>query len=365
MSAAPHTLVVNAGSSNLKWTWFDSAGRGDCRSVAWADEMPEARRAQFAEWLASQPEPDAVGHRVVHGGASLRHAVRLTPAVRQALDELAGLAPLHQATSLALIDAVADRWPGCPQVLAFDTAFHATLPAAAALYALPAAWTRRWALQRYGFHGLSVESAVQRTSALSGQRPERLIVCHLGSGCSVTAVRDGISIDTSMGLTPLEGLVMGTRAGSIDPGLLLYLLEHGGFETAQLRHTLEHESGLLGISGLCADLGLIEQAADAGNAACGLAVEHFHWCLRRAIGAMTGVLGGVDALAFTGGIGEHRPRVREAAAQAVPGCALEPIANRAGVPDSCISAPDSRVAVFVIEAREDRVIRAQLAAVLA
>ncbi len=244
-------LAVNAGSSSLKLTLLD----GDDRTLA-ARELPAPRalvepgalRAALDDGFA---DADVVGHRVVHGGRRFRGGVVIDAEVESALRDLVDLAPLHQPKSLAALDAVCAALPGVPAVACFDTAFHATLPDAAATYALPAAWRERWDLRRYGFHGLSHAWVARRAAAMLDRPQEglRVVSCHLGAGASLCAIGGGRSVDTTMGFTPLEGLVMATRSGSVDPGLVLWLLEHTGLAEADLADALEHESGLVGLAG--------------------------------------------------------------------------------------------------------------------
>ncbi|GAC1400276.1 MAG: hypothetical protein NVSMB65_18130 [Chloroflexota bacterium] len=242
---------------------------------------------------------------------------------------------------------------------AFDTAFHTTIPASAALYAVPADWTRRWGLRRFGFHGLSVSYAVRRSGELLGTVPRRLVVCHLGAGCSVTAVAEGRSVDTSMGFTPLEGVMMATRSGSLDPGLLLYLLRHG-VPADELDHALSERAGLLGVSGIAGDLRAVLAAADAGGDGAQaeqarLAYAMFIHRLVRVVGALAAVLGGLDALVLTGGIGEHSARVRGdlAGALAYLGVRLDAGRNSSAGGDMEITAGGAPVRTLVIVARED------------
>ena len=350
-------LVLNAGSSSLKWSVLDAAT--DLVEVqgadSWAEHDPGRHAAAVRAVLQRLPAVDAVGHRVVHGGATFREAVVVDAGVRTAIAELAALAPLHNPAALAGIDAVAEAWPALPQVAAFDTAFHATIPEAAALYPVPWDWTRRFGLRRFGFHGLSVMYAVGRAQGLLGEVPRRLVVCHLGAGCSVTAVLEGQSVDTSMGFTPLEGVMMATRSGSLDPGLLLYLLQHQGVSVADLDDALNDRSGLLGVWGVAGDLRAVLAAVDGGDERARLAYAMFIHGLVRMVGAMVAVLGGVDALIFTGGIGEHSPRVRRevAMAFAYAGLKLDEPSNEAPVGDADVAASDSSVRVLVIAARED------------
>jgi acetate kinase len=260
--------------------------------------------------------------------------------------------------ALGAIDAVLAQAPNVPQLAAFDSAFHATLSPAAAGYALPFDWTERWGLRRFGFHGLSVEHATRRAEEVTGRVVPRLVVFHAGNGCSVTAVAQGRSIDTTMGFTALEGLVMGTRSGSVDPGLLLHLQLERGVAPAELLDTLTNRSGLLGVSGVSADLRDVLHAADAGSPRATLAYELFIRAAKRAIGAMIAVLGGLDVLVFTGGIGEHIGRVRRdvTAGLAYAGLTLDEEKNQSSVPDGDIAARESPARILVIQAREDLVI---------
>jgi acetate kinase len=365
-------LVLNAGSSSLKWSLLDAATE---ELEAEGNEPwqggPEVARAALAR-LRRLPSPRAIGHRLVHGGLRLRQAVRLDAAVRRTLAAFVEIDPLHTGRSLELADAAAAAFPGLPQVAAFDTTFHRTLPDAAAVYPVPYRWTRVWGLRRLGFHGLSVAWAVRRAREIVGELPERLIVCHLGSGCSLTAVSAGRSVDTTMGLTPLEGVMMGTRSGSVDPGLLLWVQHDQGYDWSVVEDELSYHSGLLGVSGVSADLRQVLAAADAGRRRARLAYEIFIQSLRRAAGAMLGVLGGVDGIVFTGGIGEGSARVRRDMAPALAGAglALDEAKNEAGIGaggeggDALISAPGSPVRALVITAREDLSVLAEVRQVL-
>lgn len=349
-------LVLNTGSSSLKW-----AVLGEREELLGTDSAPwlgtddAARTDQIRSALSGAPRFDVVGHRVVHGGARFRETVWLDAEVRTALSELTHLAPEHLPASLLGIDAVTAGFPGVRQALAFDTSFHATLPEAARTYGLPFEWTERFGLYRFGFHGLSVAYSVERARELLGRDPGRLIVCHLGSGCSLTAVENGRSVDTSMGFSPLEGVVMATRPGSLDPGLVLFLAERSGLGIPELKETLAHGSGLLGVSGVSSDLREVLRAADLGSARAKLAYDLFVLSIRRALGAMTAVLGGVDTVVFTGGIGENSPRVRTDTARCLEfsGLLLDEAANRAPSGDTLVSTPTSKVALLVVQARED------------
>jgi acetate kinase len=266
-------LVVNAGSTSLKLSVVDEQGD----SVA-VDELEGA---------------DAVGHRVVHGGARFRDPVVVDDDVVAAISELSAHAPQHNAPALRAIEEAKRALPDVPHVAVFDTAFHATIGSEAATYALPAPWRAEWGIRRYGFHGLAVQSIAER------MRAKRLVVCHLGGGCSVTAVFDGRSVDTTMGFSPLEGVPMATRSGSVDPGALLYLLRERGLSVDSLDRALEHESGLAALGGL--------------DDALGFAV--FTYRVAQAAAAMAVALGGLDTLAFSGGVGENRSDVRAAIAE--------------------------------------------------
>jgi acetate kinase len=355
-------LVLNAGSSTLKWTLLDGEGATtlDAGTEEWAATDLQGRGAQVRATLRRIARADAVGHRVVHGGTRFTASTVIDEKVRDELELLAALDELHMRPALAGIDAVVAEWPTVRQVAAFDTAFHAGLPAAAATYPLPYAWSEQWGLRRFGFHGLSVQHALAQATRLLGRTPARLIVCHLGSGCSITAVAGGRSLDTTMGFTPLDGVMMATRSGSLDPGLLLFLQARAGVGLDELRDALANRSGLLGVSGVSADLRKVLAAADGGSARARLAYDCFIWTLRRAVGAMAGVLDGVDAIVFTGGIGENSARVRGdvAAALGFAGLRLRPDSSGAG--DRLISERASPIAALLVQAREDLVILAEV-----
>lgn len=379
------TLVCNAGSSSLKFSLFEVEGElllaeggidwstTPTRLVVHCPGQPERREeltlqyhaeaiARILEALQAGPAaplrtPDdvqAVGHRVVHGGERYTTAVRITPEVKQAIDALAELAPLHNPASLDGIKAVEQVLPRVPQVAVFDTAFHATLSEAARTYPVPPQWRREWGVRRYGFHGLSHAYCATRAAELLGRQDLRLIIAHLGNGASVSAVRHGSCVDTSMGFTPLEGLMMGTRSGSIDPGILIYVLRQRGMDADQLDHALNYASGLLGVSGVSSDmrqvLAAMPQQADAR-----LAVDVYVHRIRQTIGAMAATLGGVDALVFTAGVGEHAAVIRERVCENLGylGLALDRAANEACQPDADIALPTSPGRILVIATRED------------
>jgi acetate kinase len=294
---------------------------------------------------------DAVGHRIVHGGERFHGPVRIDAGVREALEELTELAPLHQPKSLSALDGVSSALPGTPAVACFDTAFHATLPEAAFTYALPRELRERWSVRRYGFHGLSHAWVARRAAEMTSGRANRVVSCHLGAGASLCAIADGASVDTTMGFTPLEGLVMATRSGSVDPGLLLWLLEREALTERELAEALERRSGLLGLTG-SADMREILGRSDR-DAMLGLEVYVHH--LRAGIAAMAASLGGLDVLAFTGGVGEHAPQIRARALDGLRflGVGLDELANDVGGGDADVSADASAVATLVLSARED------------
>jgi acetate kinase len=312
-------------------------------------------------------DADAVGHRIVHGGARFRNAVVIDAGVEAALRGLVEVAPLHQSKSISALDAVSAILPDLPAVACFDTAFHATLPDAAATYALPLLWRECWQLRRYGFHGLSHAWVARRVPELLGRLPSglRVVSCHLGAGASLCAIAGGRSVDTTMGFTPLEGLVMATRSGSVDPGLLLWLLERTDLTESELAQALEHESGLLGLAGT-ADMREVLARTARGDPAAELALNVYLHRLCAGIGAMAASLGGLDALVFTGGVGENAAEIRDRAAGTLGflGVAVDQQSNRAVTGDGDISAPQAAVRTLVIRAREDVEIARQVRVVM-
>ncbi|HEY2957536.1 MAG TPA: acetate/propionate family kinase [Actinomycetota bacterium] len=359
-------LVVNAGSSSLKLRVLDQDD-----TVAASHDLPApgggADDAEVARTLAALRGIDAVGHRIVHGGAEFTGPVVLDRHIEQRLRALTDLAPLHQPKSLAALAAVSHALPGVPAVACFDTAFHAGIPAAAATYALPSEWRRRWDLRRFGFHGLSHAYASRRAAELLGRPPTglRLVTCHLGAGASLAAVRDGRSVDTTMGFTPLEGLVMATRSGSVDPGLLLWLEDHALMPPPDLAAALEHRSGLLGLAGT-ADMREVVAAAEDGDGDARLALDVYLHRLRAGVGAMAASLGGLDALVFTGGVGENAPTVRRLAVEGLGflGLRLDPDRNRSLEGDGEIGADGAASRLLLVAAREDLQIAGEVRQVL-
>jgi acetate kinase len=361
-------LVVNTGSSSLKHALVDTAGetilaRGEQRWEPDDDAGRHAAALRGALAGAGGGEAEAVGHRVVHGGASFDGPARVDDGVRAAIGALAPLAPLHTRAALEGIDAATAALPGLPQVACFDTAFHRTLPAEAATYALPREWSERFALRRYGFHGLNVQwCAEQAVRILGAPGCQRLVVCHLGSGCSVSAVLDGRSVDTTMGFTPLDGVPMATRSGSLDPGLLLHLLADG-ISPDELADALNHRSGLLGLCGL-AGCSEVERAASAGDERAQLAFDVFVRGVSGAVAAMTTSLRGLDALVFSAGAGEHSARLRSAVCARLSQLGVVLDERRNARHAERVTADDARVAVLVVPAGEEIVIARETARVL-
>ena len=359
-------LVVNAGSSSLKLRVLDPGG-----SIVTSFDLPVVRGqgdvAAMAKTVRGVGEIDAVGHRIVHGGRVFRGPVLIDPTVEARLRALTDLAPLHQPKSLAALDAVSEVLSDVPAVACFDTAFHAEMPAASATYAIPAEWRERWGVRRYGFHGLSHAYAGRRAAEMLGRPQEglRVVTCHLGAGASLCAVLDGRSVDTTMGFTPLEGLVMATRSGNVDPGLVLWLLQHTELRHEELADALEYRSGLQALAGT-SDMRHVLEAAVEGNADARLALEVYIHRLRAGVASMAAAMGGMDVLVFTGGVGERAPAVRELAAEGLGflGIGVDSDANEASGSDRDISAAEARVRSLVVEAREDLEIAREVRSVL-
>jgi acetate kinase len=359
-------LVVNAGSSSLK---IRVLGHAD--EVLYTEDLSAERgvfvRAELERVLASiEPLFDAVGHRIVHGGTQFTGPTLLTQQVEDSLRELTRLAPLHQAASLAAVDVVRRAVGSAPEVACFDTAFHASLPPEASTYAVPADWRDRLGVRRFGFHGLSHAYATRRAAAVLDRPVEdlRIASCHLGSGASVTAILHGRSVDTTMGFTPLEGLVMATRSGSIDPGLVLWLLQQPGFEVDGVLRALESESGLQALAGT-PDMAEVEKRAQGDDTDARLALGVYAHRVKTAIAAMAASMDGIDALTFTGGVGEHAVGVRRLVASGLGflGVQIEEHLNDSAEPDMDISAGGS-IPVLVLRAREDVQIAADVRGVL-
>jgi acetate kinase len=360
-------LVVNPGSSSLKLSVLDASDE----LVAERDAPSRdgaAQREALEAFLAAEAAPDACGVRVVHGGREFRSSVRLDQGALRRLEAVAELAPLHNPPAIGAARTLIERWAETPVVACFDTAFHASLPEAAAVYAVPWRWTDEWGVRRYGFHGLSHAYASRRAAELLGVPLGglRIVSCHLGAGASLAAVQGGRSVDTTMGFTPLEGLVMATRAGSLDPGAVLWVQRHGGLSPSEVERQLDRESGVLGLSGLSGDMREVEGAAEGGHERARLALDVYGHRLRGAIAAMAAAMGGVDALAFTGGVGEGSAAVRRSACGGLGflGVRLDEGRNRGRRGDTVVSAPGSAVAVVVVRAREDLEIAREVRRVL-
>jgi acetate kinase len=370
-------LALNSGSSSLKFGLYRVGAAashcllsGEAENIGEATALFHAEDGQGCELLretqavpdgraalvrvirllggGAHPAPQAIGHRIVHGGPALRAHCLIDTQVLQQLQACTGFAPLHTPAALAVIRQAGESFPGLPQVACLDTCFHARMPPEASTLALPRA-LREAGLRRYGFHGLSCESIVRQFGTAV---PRRLIIAHLGNGASITAVQDGISIDTSMGLTPTGGLIMGTRSGDLDPGVLLHLMRERSWGHAAIEVLVDHQSGLLGISGLSSDMRTLHAAAGS-NPQAALAITMFCQAAAKTIGAMATVLGGVDALVFTGGIGEHDAEVRAAIGTRLScfGIELDAALNRQHC--GAISTAASRGVVRVITSQED------------
>ncbi|MCC6442986.1 MAG: acetate kinase [Armatimonadetes bacterium] len=394
-------LVINSGSSSLKYQMFDMAreqlmAKGEVQRVGISGSEPATLTQQVPGRdpykiaadipdhkialklaIATLTDPDqgvlaelseigAVGHRVVHGGEAFTHSARIDDRVVRAIQECAGLAPLHNPPNLSGIEACEQIMPDVPQVAVFDTAFHSTLPRHAYLYAIPYEWYEKFRARRYGFHGTSHAYVSQRAAALMGEGDLKIVTCHLGNGSSVAAVDGGRSMDTSMGLTPVEGLVMGTRCGDLDPALVVFLTRWLNADIDQIDQWLNKKSGLLGLSGVGSDMRDILQAASEGCERAEIALEVFCYRVRKYIGAYAAAMGGLDAVVFTAGIGEHSPPVRARACEGLGflGVAIDPKKNSAGRGERDISAEGARVRTFVVPTNEELVIARETLAIV-
>lgn len=361
-------LVVNPGSSSLKLAVVEDA----VRVVDERDEdaaSPGDVADRVADYAHGVRHEEAAAVRIVHGGPDFAHGVVVDDDVLARLDGLTDLAPLHNPVGLAAVRSLRRERPDLPVVACFDTGFHATLPDAAAIYAVPREWTERFGIRRYGFHGLNHAYVARRAAELAG-RPEvelRTVTCHLGSGASLAAVAGGRSVDTTMGFTPLEGLVMSTRSGTVDPGAVTRLVSRFGLDAEQVERALEEESGLLGLSGRTGDMKEILEAAAAGDDRARLARDVYVHRLRGAVAAMSASLGGVDVLVFTGGVGERSAEIRDRACRSLTqlGVQLDPGRNAdPGDGDVELTNREGAVRVFRIAAREDLEMARQVEALL-
>lgn len=357
-----HLLILNAGSSSLKASVLD-----DADALLFDEELPpvsgDVLVSELRSLLERAPLLDAVAHRVVHGGAQYRQAIRLDADADGQLAALRDLAPLHNPRAVAVIEAIAELRPELAQFACFDTTFHLTMSSDATTYALPHEWVARWGIRRYGFHGLSHAWATRRAAALLDQPLEnlRIVSAHIGSGASLAAVASGKSIDTTMGFTPLEGLVMATRSGTIDPGLVLWLQRDGGLDVSDLEKGLEHDAGLLGMAGT-ADLREVISRVDTGDERARLAYGVYVHRMLQEFGSMIASLQGVDAIVFTGGAGEGSARLRTDVCGRLGylGVGLDELTNAKSAGDAIVSRAGSQVAIAVVRAREDLEIARQV-----
>ena len=393
-------LVLNCGSSSVKYKLIESSDKkvlaeGGVEKIGLPDSflkfklpdgsketivvnMPDHKEAvkQVLNVLtdpqkgviASFDEIGAVGHRVVHGMEYFNKSVVITPEVIEKVKECYPVAPLHNPANVTGIEAVSDIMPGVPQVAVFDTAFHQTMPAKAYMYALPYSDYEQYGVRRYGFHGTSHRYVSRRACEFLGlpYDKQRIITCHIGNGASITAIEDGKSVDTSMGLTPTEGLMMGTRVGDVDPGALVYLMQCRGLDAAGLQKVINKESGVLGVSGISNDMRDIEGGIAAGNERARLAMDMYEYRILKYIGAYTAVLGGVDVIVFTGGVGENQTATREAICRklAFMGITFNAEANKVRGEEIEISGKDSKVHVVVIPTDEEMMIAEDTAALV-
>ena len=373
----PATLCLNGGSSSLKFAvynisdsaeelafsgaieaigaeggkiWLRAGNKTIVEKNVTCSDYAEAIKAMFALEEQGVKDLAAVGHRIVHGGSRFTAPQRITAELKVALKELVPFAPLHLPSQIAMIEAVFAHYPSLPQVVCFDTAFHSGMPEEASRFAIPEKFWQQ-GIKRYGFHGLSYEFVVSKLGRDLGQRS---IIAHLGNGASMVALKDGASVDTSMGLTPTGGFMMGTRSGDLDPGVLLYLINKG-YSAAQVEKIFNHQSGLLGVSGGTSEMRILLEKR-ATDAAAAMAVEMFCYQIRKYVGAFAAVLGGLDTLVFTGGIGEHAPAIRAEVCAGLEylGISLDTAANNHNA--DLISSADSRCVVRMVKTDEDLMI---------
>jgi acetate kinase len=362
-------LALNTGSSSVKYQLIDTAGgQALARGVVECAGGPDEAIADLLRRVAAQGPIHGAGHRVVHGGERFRASVLIDAEVERVIESFNYLAPLHNPVNLAGIRAVRHALPELPQVAVFDTAFHATVPPAAYTYGLPHDLAEKWKIRRYGFHGTSHRYVSQRCRELMGEdAARRVITLHLGNGCSACAVRDGQAVDSSMGMTPLEGLLMGTRPGDLDPAIPLRLMEWEGWDAREVDHLLNHASGLKGISGRSNDMRELLAVAGTGEARAQLAIDVFCHRIRRYIGAFSAVLNGADAVVFTGGIGENAPEIRARVCAGLDGLGIglnADLNHSLRGREADLTAPGARVRVWVIPTNEELLIARDTAALL-
>jgi len=386
-------LVINAGSSSLKFGLFDaearqslatglidwrndprqaelvihpSKGEPICSRESVADHRAAVRHAIRRLGELSNASGDAaktiavVGHRVVHGGTRFQEPVRIDAQVKKEIAKLVELAPLHNPAALEAIEAAENALPRVPHVAVFDTSFFAELPPHAYVYPVPYAWFRDWGIRRFGFHGISHAYCTTRAAELMGRDASglHLVICHLGNGCSASAVRGGRAVQTTMGYTPMEGLMMGTRSGSLDPGIMLHVQRRYNLSADQIDDALNHQSGLLGVSGISSDYRQVKAAADKGEGQARLALAIFADRVRATVGALAVTMGGIDALVFTAGIGEHAADLRAAVCEGLQilGLRLDSDRNSACAPDADIAGADSPGRILVLRTQEEQMI---------
>ncbi len=394
-----NVLVINCGSSSLKYQLIDSESesvlaKGLCERIG-IDGRLTYQKAGLDKEITDAPMPthkeaiqlvldalvnektgaikdlsevDAVGHRIVHGGEKFASSAIITDEMLAAVEECNDLAPLHNPANLIGINACRELMPGVPMVGVFDTAFHQTMPQKAYLYGLPYEYYEKYRVRRYGFHGTSHRFVSQHLADFLGMdlKNSKLIVAHLGNGASISAVKNGECIDTSMGLTPLEGLVMGTRSGDIDPAIIEFIAGKEGLDIAGVMNVLNKKSGVQGISKLSSDFRDLEKGMNEGNELCVAAIDVFSYRVAKYIGSYVAALNGVDAIAFTAGIGENAPIVRKKVCEHLGylGITLDEEANKKRGDDAIISTPDSKVAVCVIPTNEELAIARDTVALL-
>ena len=381
-------LVINAGSSSLKYQLIDMdskevMAKGLCERIGIDGSLlnhtvngnklqiptemknhAQAIKAVIAALLdkehgviSDMSEISAVGHRVVHGGEKFSQSVVITEAVKKALEECIDLAPLHNPPNLTGINACEEAMPGVPQVAAFDTAFHQTMPAESYLYAIPYKYYEKHKIRRYGFHGTSHKYVAGRAAAMLGKNIEdlKIITCHLGNGSSITAVNGGKSMDTTMGFTPLAGLLMGTRCGDIDPAIVTFLMEKEGLSASEMDTVMNKQSGILGLSGVSSDFRDVEKAAAEGNKVAQIGLNMFDYQVKKTIGAYAAAMGGVEAIVFTAGVGENNKVLRANVAKglAFMGVAIDDEKNAVRGEEIDISAPNATVRTLVIPTNEE------------
>lgn len=394
-----NVLVVNCGSSSLKYQLIDSdseavLAKGLCERIGIDGRlvyqktgldkeiteaaMPTHKQAiqmvldalvnEKTGAIKSLSEIDAVGHRVVHGGEKFASSIVLTPEVLKAIEECNDLAPLHNPANLIGIEACESLMPGTPQVVVFDTAFHQTMPEKAYMYGLPYEYYEKYKVRRYGFHGTSHSFVSKRVAEIVGKpyNATKTIVCHLGNGASVSAVLNGESVDTSMGLTPLEGLVMGTRSGDIDPAIMEFIAKKENLDIAGIMNVLNKKSGVEGVSGVSSDFRDLEAAAKAGNKRAELAIDVFAYRVAKYVGAYTAAMNGVDNIVFTAGIGENCALVRTKVCSYLGylGITIDEEANGKRGEEIVISTPDSKVKVLVVPTNEELAIARETVALV-